>query len=297
MKLYLTSGSTLVPRYANHTFHRVGREAQGRQGWEAVFFQKTTPLASQIPSLGAYETVVVTSELMNLFPKFFTLLSSRIKRTKGLRRIMFLGDVQKKNLDRAAAFSPHQTVSLAGYLLSSCAYLPHCGFRSPFNASPLVKCIVPSYHFVDKPKDRYLQSFYAFRIEISDALRGTKDVVFQPKEVLGGEFPRMLGSYLVGVTTIPSSTTPYLCGKFWEIMAAGALLVADLRGCAVVFGSLGFKEGVHYLSCDPSSVKARVGWALDPENRVKVDEMRKAAQEEICRAHLPSHRLNHLELT
>jgi hypothetical protein len=66
----------------------------------------------------------------------------------------------------------------------------------------------------------------------------------------------------------------YLVAKYFEIPAAGALLVAD-RAAAPQLAMLGFEDGVHYVSAAPDDLEEVVERVLDRPNFPAMDAIRR----------------------
>jgi hypothetical protein len=302
MKLFITSSPEAIPRYSNFTFHRIGKAAAERGGWQLLLLRRHTaqPLDEQLIPLKAASTVVLTSEIMNMMKGEYQEICTRSRSRRRLRRVMFLSDVHAKNLARVRIFDPHATVSLSGHLLAIYksdprVYIPHPGLDLPFNASPQNTVYVPEYNFVRGTKRPYLREFYAARQAMSWTMVKDKRVVFQLGELVGPDYFKAIGKHLVGVSTIPSDTVHFLPAKFWEIMSAGALLLAYLGPLRPLFESLGFHDGVHYLACDTSNVLINIAWALEPTNRKLVDKIRLAGYNEVRKRHMPVNRVEAIE--
>lgn len=200
-------------------------------------------------------------------------------------------------------FSPHGIISLSGYDLKSfneCSevFVPHAAIDLPFNETPKQEALVPSHHFHKCPIrsiGRRLRQFYETRIRVTQVLDDKPQVLFQEKELIGPSFHELLGSRLVVVSSIPSEATAYLVNKFWEAMSCGSLLVAVLGRRKDLWESIGFEDGVHYISANLENVSEKVKWALDPSNRSVVDNIRKAGYAAVREGHMPKRRLEQIE--
>ncbi len=86
----------------------------------------------------------------------------------------------------------------------------------------------------------------------------------------------------------------YAVAKFFEIPATGALLLGEQR-MAGALASLGFRDGVHYLSVGPENLKSRIEEALDRNNRKAIDEIRRQGQKLVLERHLVDHRAKQID--
>ena len=295
--VFITSSAASIPRYVNFTFHRLGVAANTCPRWTTLFVERRIPLGKASDVLNVSHGVVITSELMNLFPGTFNAIAERCF-TQGdrLKRILFLSDVNEKTLSKATGFRPHEIISLAGYLLPSYpakpqVYVPHCGLILPHEAAPIERVFVPEIHFATGKPNAHQQQFYATRIQTSKTLLGHPMVEFQRGQITGDEFYKKLGQYLACITSVPSEKSLFLPCKCWEIMSAGSLLIACLGSAESIFQSLGFKPDIHYISCTNENITEKVNWVTDGANRKQVDTIRQAGHLLIQKHHLTSHRL------
>jgi hypothetical protein len=86
----------------------------------------------------------------------------------------------------------------------------------------------------------------------------------------------------------------YVVAKFFEIPATGALLLGE-ETMKSALASLGFKDGVHYLSIEPENLESRVEEVLDPRNRRAIDEIRQRGQKLVSERHLVEHRAKQID--
>ena len=86
----------------------------------------------------------------------------------------------------------------------------------------------------------------------------------------------------------------YLVAKFFEIPATGTLLLGEER-MKDSLASLGFCDGVHYLSISPGNLKSRIEEALDPMNRKEIDAIRRQGQMLVLKRHLVQHRAKQID--
>lgn len=108
----------------------------------------------------------------------------------------------------------------------------------------------------------------------------------------GERFYRLLSEYLCCVTD--ESDRSYLIAKFFEIAAAGSLLLAFNESTRGLFAQLGFEDGRHYFSVTRDNFLQRVAYVLAPEHREEVDRMRLAGQRLVRERHTYRHRAEQL---
>jgi Glycosyl transferases group 1 len=106
-------------------------------------------------------------------------------------------------------------------------------------------------------------------------------------ERVGRGFAKKIARHLAAFTD--GLIYGYLVAKFFEIPATGALLLGEERMNGAL-ASLGFRDGVHYLSVGPENLKPRIEEVLDPRNRKEIDKIRREAQKLVLNRHLVDHR-------
>jgi hypothetical protein len=114
----------------------------------------------------------------------------------------------------------------------------------------------------------------------------------QSDERVGKGYAKKIAMHLAAITD--GLIYGYLVAKFFEIPATGALLLGEER-VKDMLASLGFRDGVHYLSITPENLKPRIEEALDPKNRKEVDEIRRQGQELVLKRHLVEHRSKQID--
>jgi hypothetical protein len=114
----------------------------------------------------------------------------------------------------------------------------------------------------------------------------------QSDERVGKGYAKKIARHLAAITD--GLIYGYLVAKFFEIPATGALLLGEER-VKDMLASLGFRDGVHYLSITPENLKPRIEEALDPKNRKEVDEIRRQGQELVLKRHLVEHRSKQID--
>jgi hypothetical protein len=88
----------------------------------------------------------------------------------------------------------------------------------------------------------------------------------------------------------------YVVAKYFEIPAAGALLLAD-DAVRRPLERLGFKAFRHYLPVSKENLEERVRYVLDERNHSEVDEIRRRGQELVWARHKTSDRARQIDET
>jgi hypothetical protein len=111
---------------------------------------------------------------------------------------------------------------------------------------------------------------------------------------VGPGFGRSLNRYRTAFTD--ALIYRYIVAKFFEIPAAGSLLLAD----AAVSGplrDLGFVEGEHYVPASADDLADRVREVLDETNHARLDAIRRRAQALVLGRHTTSDRARLIDET
>jgi hypothetical protein len=111
-------------------------------------------------------------------------------------------------------------------------------------------------------------------------------------ERVGKGYAKKIARHLAAITD--GLIYGYLVAKFFEIPATGALLLGEKR-VKDSLASLGFRDGVHYLSVDPENLRPRIEEALNPKNRKEIDEIRRHGQKLVVNRHLVEHRAKQID--
>ena len=101
----------------------------------------------------------------------------------------------------------------------------------------------------------------------------------------GHAYIKYLNKYLVAITSASTSKLPYVVGKFFEIPASGALLLAEDIHVKVPLKEFGFIDGENYLSVTTNNIQERILFVTNPNNRETVDRIRKNGYDLVWRNH------------
>ncbi|HUS10903.1 MAG TPA: glycosyltransferase [Pyrinomonadaceae bacterium] len=109
---------------------------------------------------------------------------------------------------------------------------------------------------------------------------------------VGRGYARKINGHRVAFTD--SLTFTYLVAKYFEIPAAGALLLAD-NAVSGPMKKLGFIEWEHYLPVSEDNLEDRVRYVLDKRNHDELDKIRKRGQALILERHKTSDRAKQID--
>lgn len=110
---------------------------------------------------------------------------------------------------------------------------------------------------------------------------------YNANEDIGRAYASKINRCRVGFTD--SLTFRYVVGKYFEIPATGALLLAD-NAVSVQLRELGFSENQHYLPVSEEDLEETVQYVLDEQHHDELDEIRKRGQELVWEKHKTSDR-------
>ena len=91
----------------------------------------------------------------------------------------------------------------------------------------------------------------------------------------GSNYYSLINNYLAAFTCCAKKDRPYIVSKFFEIIASGALLIAYDEHVKYELKKLGFIEKVNYISCNLENIQEVFEYVLDPQNREKIDLIRR----------------------
>jgi hypothetical protein len=111
---------------------------------------------------------------------------------------------------------------------------------------------------------------------------------------VGRAYAQLLNGFRTAFTD--SSRFRYIVAKFFEIPAAGALLLAD-RNADPSLAQLGFKAGEHYVPATFKDLETQVEFVLDRSNRDALDQIRLRGQRLVWKRHTTSNRARLIDET
>jgi hypothetical protein len=113
-------------------------------------------------------------------------------------------------------------------------------------------------------------------------------VVHKPPRYVGDDYARLLNSYFCGIAT--PSIFNYALGKYYEIPAAGSLLLA----CEIAdYGKAGFIPNQHYIPITKSNVISIIKRCL--KNPEEYEHIRKRGMKFVRKNHSVTNRMDILK--
>jgi hypothetical protein len=110
---------------------------------------------------------------------------------------------------------------------------------------------------------------------------------------IGRGYAEKIQEHRVGVADSPFPFK-YVVGKYFEIPATGALLLAD-DAVSEPMTALGFVENHHYLPASQENLEERIEYVLDEKNHEELDRIRRTGQELVWERHKTSDRARQID--
>ena len=252
-----------------------------------------------------------------LFWEGYHLLNSRKPQIDALAcdKYIFCDDLHESQdqprRDKLEAFSLcHTILSTCGYVFDrffpelttthNVVWVPHAAsadFFVPYNAEAENAIFLSgalSHHYPLRLRMKALADTGAYSIVFQPHPGYYSDFDYETGASVGPGFARRMNLYRAAFTD--SSKHHYALAKYFEIPAAGALLLAD-RAISEPMKSLGFIEGINYIGVDDQDLEEQVAYVLDERNRDELDEIRKCGQELVMQKHTTSDRARQIDET
>lgn len=268
-------------------------------GWECVDIEEVAPENASLPDIvrrrfGAMPRVVLFREGYPQILRYRAALLDAGARIYVLTEdihIDFHGMAQALRLVDGilSPYAPRLAVYYPNHDPARLAWIPHAAgpdFVMPCSESPRLKI------FVSGNTDR---AHYPFRHAVRQfALRRPDLAAVQRHPGYRSHYDyerdqRVGRGYATTIRDCFAAFTDggrylYLVAKYFEIPAAGALLVAD-RATAPQLARLGFEDGVHYVSAGVDDFEEVVERVLDRRNIERMEQIRRRGQRLVHECH------------
>lgn len=149
-----------------------------------------------------------------------------------------------------------------------------------FNENPIKKILLSGAISKYYPQRRFLKNLNNPNV----------DVLSRNKGICGSDYNKYLNKYICGFACCSIKNTPYLVGKFFEIPAAGCLLLAFDEYIKEPMKELGFIDGENYISCNQANMVEKINYICDEKNINAINKIRKNGQRLIKERHSDKHR-------
>lgn len=107
--------------------------------------------------------------------------------------------------------------------------------------------------------------------------------------ICGEKFYKYLNKYLC---CFVDTARNYLMAKTFEICASGSLLLCMNVETVEVMRSIGFEDGVNYISCSRDNFNEKVNYILDLQNADEIDKIRTNGYELVKSKHMWTNRMD-----
>ena len=114
------------------------------------------------------------------------------------------------------------------------------------------------------PMRRYLRKLNHPDVELLD----------HSQNIRGDHYIKYLNSYICAFTCCSNINTPYIVNKFFEIPAAGCLLLAYDEHVKDAMKEIGFIDNVNYISCNKENLKYKIEYICNKKNLEKINIIR-----------------------
>ena len=111
----------------------------------------------------------------------------------------------------------------------------------------------------------------------------------------GHNYIKYINNYIASVACCSNQNTPYIVSKFFEIPASGALLLAYDEYVKEPLKELGFIDGENYISANHENVIEKILFITDPNNKEKIDCIRKNGYNLVWSKHTLLNRIDIIE--
>jgi len=196
-------------------------------------------------------------------------------------------------------FKPFYNMDLGDRLIR----MPHSA-GSHFARNEVNEAAIPQIFMFGAMSDCYrLRKWFAQKMQaeyaelfVMKAHPGYEGNQFQQSIETGNELHRYAFAFTAGAFPIfevkETPDTPYyLIGKFLEIPGSGALLLCNDYGVREQLNALGFYDMVNYVNIDETNYHERMTWLLDPANKDRILQMRKAGHALVQEKHTTQKRM------
>ena len=296
-------------RYVSREFYCIMRELMEEYGWAQIetdsLAHAARPLKDELRArLGRVPETI-------LFWEGYDFLNARAAEVLGLdcRKCVFADDLHSwdagmKERKRNAYLMCDTVLSTYAYVIENffpglarvknVVWVPHSAspdFMLPFNERPENAALLSgavSHHYKLRPRMWRLYEGGAYAIAYRPHPGYHCDYDHAADGRVGAGYARTINRYRTAFTDGP--VYGYLVAKYFEIPAAGALLLGADEGVGGAFEKLGFIDGVNYVAVNEENLEERLAYVLAEDNHAALDEVRRAGQRLVWERHKTSDR-------
>lgn len=153
------------------------------------------------------------------------------------------------------------------------------------NPTPKMKVLLSGAINLTYPMRQYLKNLNNPNVEI---LNGSQNI-------RGDDYIQYLNTYLCAFSCCSNNNTPYIVNKFFEIPAAGCLLLAYDEYVQDALKDIGFIDMVNYISCDKHNIVKKIEYICNEDNLEEMNKIRLNGYQLITNNHTIKNRYDLLE--
>ena len=150
----------------------------------------------------------------------------------------------------------------------------------PFNINPQKKVLLSGC----------MNKYYPMRNYLKSLKHPDIDILIHSDNIFGDDYYIHLNKYICAFSCCATKYTPYIVNKFFEIPAAGCLLLAYDEYVKYGLKEIGFIDGENYISCNKENIIDKINYICNNSNINEVNRIRKNGQELIKNRHTLEHR-------
>ena len=132
------------------------------------------------------------------------------------------------------------------------------------NDNPIMKVLLSGSMNGNYPMRRYLKNLNNPNV----------DILKHTSNIYGDDYIKYLSNYICAFTCCACVYTPYIINKFFEIPAAGCLLLAYDEYVKNELKELGFIDNVNYISCNQKNVNDKIEYICNSDNYEIINKIR-----------------------
>lgn len=121
------------------------------------------------------------------------------------------------------------------------------------------------------------------------------EVLLPSQNIRGDDYIQYLNTYLCAFSCCSNNNTPYIVNKFFEIPAAGCLLLAYDEYVQDALKEIGFIDMVNYISCDKQNIEEKIKYICNEDNLEEMNKIRFNGYQLITNNHTIKNRYDLLE--
>ena len=140
-----------------------------------------------------------------------------------------------------------------------------------------------------------LSSAYPMRRYLKNLNNPNVEILCKSQVIRGDDYISYLNTYLCAFSCCSNNNTPYIVNKFFEIPAAGCLLLAYDEYVQNALKEIGFIDMVNYISCDKHNIVKKIEYICNEDNLEEINKIRLNGYQLVTHNHTIKNRYDLLE--